>query len=239
VESRGPCLVYTARRPPVPEYPRLPLDPALSAYLLALPAFAGGRISLKGLWPADLPEAQEALRILRWAGLRVEVGEDAVTSVPESSPSGSLPPEDPESTLLPLVAAVSARDMRRNGGRGSFSPTPEKAAAVQGFFACLGMSPDSADPPRPSGMKPDPAAGRGAGRPVPVWICPDAYWGLALALASFVRPGVRLANPDIVTRAMPSFWPLFNSLADSVSSGAPPRPVAAETPPPRRRVRME
>ena len=73
-----------------------------------------------------------------------------------------------------------------------------------------------------------PAGRRGRKPDRPAWICPDAYWGLALALASFVRPGVRLANPDIVARTMPFFWPLFNSLPDSAAPAPPP--PAAEKP---------
>jgi 5-enolpyruvylshikimate-3-phosphate synthase len=237
VESRGPCLIYSAMPPRIPEYPRLPLDPVLSAYLLALAAFAGGSISLNGIWPAYLPEAQEALRILRWAGLRVEVGEDALTAVPDSS-FGLLPPEEPEAALLPLVAAVFARDIRRN--RGPLPPIPEGDPAIRSFFACLGISTDSPGPPRHAGGKQDSAAGRD--HSVPAWICPDACWGLALALASFIRPGVRLANPDIVTRTMPSFWPLFNSLPEPGSPGdAAPLPPVGEKPPrsSHRRIRME
>ncbi|MDR2076828.1 MAG: hypothetical protein LBP61_07885 [Desulfovibrio sp.] len=227
VESRGPCLIYAPQPLRIPESPRLPLDPILSAYLLAFPAFAGGAVTLEGRWPAYLPEAQEALHLLRWAGLRLEINADSLSSAPESSPPGLLPPEEPEAALLPLAAAVLARDRRRNRGDGSFLPAPEQAAAVQSFFAALGLSLDLPEAPRRAEAKPDSGAGREPERPVPVWICPNACGGLALALVSLVRPGVRLANPDIVTRVMPSFWSLFNSLPDGVAP-APPPPAAPE-----------
>jgi 5-enolpyruvylshikimate-3-phosphate synthase len=46
------------------------------------------------------------------------------------------------------------------------------------------------------------------------WTCPDAYWGMAYALAAFASPGMRLANPGTVSDVMPTFWKLYNSLPE-------------------------
>ncbi|MDR0827805.1 MAG: hypothetical protein LBN33_08030, partial [Desulfovibrio sp.] len=44
------------------------------------------------------------------------------------------------------------------------------------------------------------------------WTSPNAYWGMAFALAAFLRPGLLLANPGNVTEKYPVFWSIYNSL---------------------------
>ncbi|MDR2162220.1 MAG: hypothetical protein LBO77_08810 [Desulfovibrio sp.] len=237
VEVNAPLLIYGTRPPRIPEHPVLPLDPVFTAYLLALPAFAGGRVSLKGTWPAHLPEAQEALHILNWAGLRVDIGDGELTAVPITSSTDILPPEDPYAALSPLTAAVFVRDMRR--GRGTEpSFAPEIQPLIQSFFSCLRLEVQSPRSGSAQGSDADKSVGEG-NRPRS-WICPDACWGMALALASFVRPGVRLANPDTVTQSLPFFWTLFNSLPEPDPAGClSPSTTSEEKDSTRRRIRTD
>ena len=249
VDAHGAIVEYSPGAMAIPAKMPLPLDPALSAYLLALPAFTGGTVSLRGPWPAHLPEAHEALQVLAFAGVQVSFDGDRVSAallespdasglhgLPDSSGSSSAPaapnvpgilgaassgalslatplPEELDPSLLPLAAAVFARNLRRTGNAGTFPFAGEYFPVAQGFFSRLKMELET------QGLRllEDAPA-------LPAWTCPDAFWGMGLALASFVRPGVRLANPDMVSEAMPAFWGIFNGLPEPKEPGASAKP---------------
>jgi hypothetical protein len=239
----GPEVGQEARqavRAKLPEQPVPPLDPVLSAYLLALPAFAGGSLTLTGLWPPDAPDTRETSRLLDWAGVMLSHDEKSVTATAaDEAFCRPCPCEDVPSNLGPLYLALLARRHALTGESGlpPASPFPlqdEDTSLAGDFFFRLGLvyrrdalvrSPDAA--PHPArGKDGEKTAARpghsGAGRPParridapdrsPGWTSPDAFWGMAYALAAFVRPGLKLANPGIVTETLPSFWKLYNSL---------------------------
>lgn len=214
VDSRGASLVYSPWTPQVPDNLRLPLAPLLSAYLLALPGFAGGSATLKGVWPSHLPEAQEVEQLLAWAGLNLDINGDQITSTPEASGKTlppALMPEDPNPLLLPLMAALFARDLRQGKTLEDFPCDTASFSLAQSFFARLDIRLED------DGLH---AAQSGSLEAAPAWTCPDAFWGMALALGSFVRSGQRLSNPDLVAGAMPSFWPIFNGLPEPKEPGS-------------------
>ena len=37
-------------------------------------------------------------------------------------------------------------------------------------------------------------------------------WALALSLAAFLRPNIKLSNPGIVTNYLPVYWNIYNTL---------------------------
>jgi len=84
----------------------------------------------------------------------------------------------------------------------------------------------------------------GSGAPAP-WSSPSCTWAVALALAAFARPGLKLLNPGIVTERMPGFWQWYNSLpcpatirppvVDPAAAPAPAEPEA-QVRPARRRI---
>ena len=235
VETHGPHLVYTPGPLSPPEHPVLPLDPALSAYLLALPLFAGGSAVLSGPWPDRMPEAAQAEQLLAWAGLELSREENriaAALSDAEHAPPlqlGDLAPE-----LGPLYLALCVRGLQKDAR--NESPVPElfpedetDAALAESFLARLGI--------RHEGDRLAPDADN-AERAAP-WTCPTPYWGMAFALCSFLRPGLKLANPGIVTEGMPAFWRMFNNLPE-LADPAPGKTAQPEEPqgdkPARRRI---
>ena len=38
------------------------------------------------------------------------------------------------------------------------------------------------------------------------WASPTVQWALALSLAAFLRPNIKLSNPGIVTNYLPVYW---------------------------------
>lgn len=217
VETHGSHLVFTPGPIAPPQTPPLPLDPALSAYLLALPAFAGGHLSLRGLWPAHTPEAMEAERLLSWAGLAVKHDEAGIHAEASGAPFAiPLHCNDLTPRLGPLFLALAARRFRHSGqafslaGLAPFPQDETESALAEEFLARIGLAladntvnaaPDSA-----------PSAGERAPRQAPAWTSPDAFWSMAYALCAYLKPGLQLANPGNVTEAMPFFWRIYNSL---------------------------
>lgn len=241
VETHGPHLVYTpGPLAPLAE-PALPLDPALAAYLLALPAFAGGSLSLKGFWPGHMPEAQEAEQLLAWAGLELAHTGDAVSTKAAAAPfSLPLPSGELSGNLGPLLLALAARCLLLTGA----SPFPPGAAPypqddtdhalAQEFFARLGFL-------YANGELAPGAAGEEQSAPL-AWTSPDGYWSMAYALCAYIRPGLLLANPGLVTELMPPFWSIYNSLPEPADPAAPRRNTVREQPddkPVRRRIIAE
>ncbi len=200
VRLEGATALYSPGATVVPECPALPADPLVCAHIAALAVPVGGEARILGPWP-DAPEAIAALALLKSFGLEAEPGPEGVAFRMGAAPTGPVAaPNLPD--LLPLWAGL--RDRERD-------PLPEDAARsalVEEFNEHV----------RPA----DTAA------PLVPWVCPDAFWGMAFALAAFARPGLRLVNPALVAGVAPVFWPLFNGLP---VPNDPTQPVAAKEKP--------
>jgi hypothetical protein len=221
MENRGSHLIYTPGTLHPSEMPRLPLEPSLSAYLLSLPAFAGGSLTLRGVWPLHLPESREAELLLSWAGMGIRALDESVTVEATRPPFVQpLPHSDLSPEFFPLFLALAAKN-RLIGASGPplqqaapFSAEHRDDALAREFCARLGLHYEKGClSPLPedacdafSGIK------EGGVTAYPAWASPDALWSMAYSLAAFLRPGLRLANPGNVTSVMPSFWNIYNTL---------------------------
>ena len=67
------------------------------------------------------------------------------------------------------------------------------------------------------------------------WASPTPHWSMGLALAAFVRTGLKLSNPGNVTELMPSFWNLYNGLP-SPDLSRKPKVAEEDDKPVRRRI---
>jgi hypothetical protein len=232
VDIDGPRLVFHPGAISPPTQPTLPLDPVLSAYLLCLPAFAGGRLALTGEWPAALSQAKEAEQLLALAGLAFSVSEGKATAERSGTAFAAPLPEKPLSPpLRPLVLALAALAVKQGNPLPNLGPllpaSPDHGdiRLAQDFFSRLGLVLEigvlSAGP-------------ADASRPSPDWTSPDAYWGMAFALAAFTRPGLYLANPGNVGEALPPFWGIYNSLPDPKDPAGKPAEATSDAPARRR-----
>ncbi len=224
VENRGSQLAYTPGPLNIPARPDLPLDPALSAYLLALPAFAGGSLTLKGRWFTHLPESREAEQLLSWAGLSLKCLDEAITVEADQAPFAMpLQCNDLTPELGPLFLVLAARQQALAGGAPTLPcPTPFPAdemenVLAQDFFERIGFNyaDGQVTLSEQNGQSEAPAFS--------AWTSPDAHWGMAFALAAFLRSGLRLANPGNVTEVMPPFWSIYNSLPKPADPARTPK----------------
>ena len=205
--------------------------------LLATPAFVGGTMRLRGHW-AELGETRchQAEELLRSAGLTVTVDAEGITSsliLPEGSPEGNtsnvvqaLPDLShlPQS-LLPLGVALSL--IKANDGVMPRLPEGTDLALVDSFLAQLGFQREGEKL-----TKTTPSAAP--------WASPSLTWALALSLAAFLRPNLKLSNPGIVLNSLPTYWNIYNSLPSPTpirrQEEETPAAATSSTKPARRRV---
>lgn len=172
--------------------------------MLAMPAFVGGTVALSGRWDAngDAGTAATASALLEKLGLRLSASDDTFSTafdeegtIPVLNDLTGLP-----SALLPIGLALALIPAVRAKG-GVMPKLPENAdtVLVESFLNQLGLSreEDSLVPVAPSTTP---------------WASPTFPWALALSLAAFLRPNIKLSNPGIVMNHLPHYWNIYNSL---------------------------
>lgn len=136
-------------------------------------------------------------------GIDMELVDSFLTHIGlESTASGALvkarQPEAPAAPVpatpetVPADASPAGDSLQAESAETGAAPTPAPAAVPT--------------PPAYVSRHPDAHIG-----PV-TWTAPTAEWALALALCAFGRPGLKLANPGVMTTLYPVFWTLYNGL---------------------------
>lgn len=221
----------------MPRMPELPLDPWLTAVFLAFPLMAGGRAAISGRWDADGPAAASLAKLLEAAGLELAVsalgieGRCGKKLAKDADPARvAAAAANLETRFLPLALVLLAAAAQGAGGApcvlaGSDGDRLDPALA-QDFLERLGfvLQGDT--------IRPRPDAHESQDR---TWTSPDAAWALAYSLGSYLRPGLKLANPGMVAQVMPSYWTSFFNGLPTPSLAARPKPEP-QAPKPRRRI---
>lgn len=210
VGTRGSVLHFSEEWPQLAKAPTVPLDAEAAAYILALPAFCGGTVRLTGPWP-QYPMANDVAALLAFAGVQLTIDAEGVTAnVPYGLFSGAPAPETMAESLHPLYWAFLGILWEQNKENCSLPALPQGAnlSLAGDFLEAMRLAWDS------------PEAGSALNKidsqidgPT-IWTGPDAFWSMSYALAAFVRPGLRLANPGIVSKVLPYFWGLYNHLPE-------------------------
>ncbi|HBW14784.1 MAG TPA: 3-phosphoshikimate 1-carboxyvinyltransferase [Desulfovibrio sp.] len=223
----GDTVRITSGTMTIPAEPALAMEPLVATYLLGLPAVAGGNVRLTGLWPAACAEAEAAIALLKAGGLEVKRGKDGIAStyaaVPGDmdAPLATLPPAyAPLAVLLAAATFASEKPARMPA-----LPAGTDALAATGLLGQLGLEADAEDGALTRVETDIPGAG---------WASPAPEWSMALAFGSFLRSGLRLANPGNITELMPAFWALFNGLPSPDLKPKPKEIIDAK--PARRRI---
>lgn len=227
----GTVVTLDAANAAVPDADVCPLDPVLAAYLLALPAFAGGTVALAGKWEGGLPLAAPAEGLLRQGGLAVQAGDDGIRAAVEvagEEPGAAFDLRQTEDPLVPLGLALAARRAWRLKKETPLPLLPESLdpAVAEGFYTHAGFvlrdgmlvpqkagaeqGERSAQPSFPG----ERSAQAGAPGERSAWTSPSPEWAFAYALCAYDCPNMRLANPTVVASLMPSFWAFYNALPD-------------------------
>lgn len=231
-KRKGAQYLVPAAAPKLPKEPALPMDPALCAYVLAIPAMAGGTAKLRGelalpaqvaadfatlgLTPAMGPGMAECSGVALSAGQRLDMG------------------RAPQFLPLALALAVKAGGAVVSLPAGA-AAAPARAWAME-LLDRLGASfADGGNAPADSIEITSGATAAWED----VCTAPDAWSVLGLALLSFERPGVALDNPGDLTALWPKFWSLFNALpAARDTAFAPKEPEKHDEKPKNRRVKV-
>lgn len=230
--SHGSFSVPNAT-PTVPAEPALPMDNLIAATVLALPRFTGGRTRLVGLWPAELPAFLHAQRLLGATGLDFASADSMATVAAKPWPASvALRAENP--ALAPLALALAAAAPQ--GAALDCAGDELFQSQAQELLEACGK-PHSADGDI---IRMGPGFDREQGQRI--WSAPSPELALAAALLAYVRPGIRLANPGVLTAHWPGFWNLYNRLATPVRSLLPHKEPEHEQEPEqksKRRIRVE
>ena len=201
-------LRFAATDKPVlnmPDSKNLTMDLAIAVTMLVFPALIGGTAKVIGVWPSGRT-GDAAWKLLVAAGLKLRREEQHIVAMRQEGAAefgdglNDAVCADLDDDLLPLVTALAAQAAIRSDQ----AHLPEcvaraDMAVVDDFLEHLGVKRDGWQ------LRP------GSGTPAP-WSSPSCTWAVALALAAFARPGLKLLNPGIVTERMPGFWQWYNSL---------------------------
>ncbi|MBA4357730.1 MAG: hypothetical protein Q7U56_14050 [Humidesulfovibrio sp.] len=222
---QGNEYVIPACRPRIPAAPALPLDPTLTAYLLALPSLAGGVARLGG--KVTLLESVRT----DFASLGITVTQEAGAA---QTSRGTLPPDQTlgmgrQAEYLPLALTLA---VKAGGARVLLPLDPAARTHAVDLLERLGVAHEIQDEALvvlPGALK----AWEG------VWTSPDPYTTLALALFSFLRPGIAIDNPGSLAFLWPRFWAVYNALPlVREQIAAPKEPEKHVTKPRKQRVRV-
>ena len=213
---------------PPPE-PAAGIDLTLALPLLALSAFCGGSVRLRGNWPS-CNAARQVEYLLQCAGLNTERTPDGICS---RSPEQKRQPTAPDLTDLPsrfLLTALSIAALPALRGRAVPLPElPGEDTEQSAFLEALGLRLEGDMILPPTGP---------VSRDATPWAASTPSSALAFALAAFARPHLKLANPGIMTSLYPSFWHLYNNLLLHGSVAAQPEKEYHDAAPQRKRVRL-
>ncbi len=220
--------------PEIQEQPELPLDPGLCALLLAWSRFSGHPITVVGSWPEDAPDARRFTEILASSGLKISADHRSVTATPGKWPSE--PVFDvrnlPEALPLAVILGLGAP-------RESFlacTADLHKLEVVAGLLRQTGRACEG------DGLRYRFRPAEHARDSSRVGLeAPDAMWGMAIAMLSFVHPGLTLNNPGELTTLWPRFWHVFQTVLSKSKPKTEPSPTETADVQPetkRRRVRI-
>lgn len=229
VSVEGTTIAITPGNLSAPGKAALPLDIFTTTALLAMPAFVDGKVRLAGRWPAKHPEAMAAATLLAAAGVELAVEGNAITATRGKGARTTINASTLPVGYAPLALALGALAAH---GRTDAVPAPVlpqgiDPTVIEGFLLQLGLEMVPGDVPMLRSVESTPTPSG--------WASPTPHWSMGLALAAFVRTGLKLSNPGNVTELMPSFWNLYNGLP-SPDLSRKPKVAEEDDKPVRRRI---
>ncbi|WP_320171332.1 chorismate mutase [Maridesulfovibrio sp.] len=185
-----------------PSSPEISLEPALCASLLAIPAFSDGKVTINGRWAQGTPAADDALQILTDAGMNVEIGKSSVTASKGETAVDRTFLFGKAEELFPvgLAFAINSRSECR------VANISDQVMFEQGveLLERLGIRYERGETEltvMPGRLKWDEP-----------WTAPTPFFGIALGLLAWMRPGISLDNPGDINELWPRYWTLYNGL---------------------------
>jgi 3-phosphoshikimate 1-carboxyvinyltransferase len=211
----------------------IPIDRSLGSYLLALPFFREGKAYLRGQWVEGADPSLSITSLFTEFGITLTQTDKGIESSCEGRPDGVYVDISERELLFPLVTAMCL-GVTKNATIKCGSLTSQLNYA-EDFLNFLGIDYTIRDDRidiRPTKSRSTP--------PADAWESPSPLWTVAYVMASFVIPGICLANPGELTAIWPDFWTTFNNLPrpqDAMRSTRPgPKKVPNEHKPKRIKI---
>lgn len=212
----------------------IPVDPLMSLYLLVMPFFVDGSVTLQGRWP-DSEYNQDILDILQEFGLRFKTEADSMTASMQNRPVNISLDISGRHEYLPLITALAIA--LPGTCTITLDTNREDLETAQDLLEHLNAE-YSLEPGLlrigKLGIKKDKDT---------AWQSPGPYWTLSGALISFTCAGICMSNADNISSVWPWFWKIFMNLPEPQNFIHPPRGGEQnETPdddkPKRKRIRV-
>lgn len=201
----GRDLILQGEELTVPYHPQIDLDPLLAGYVLAMPAFQGGRVRLYGEYPQRGVEREILKHVCHQAGLELSLAEGRIQSVLGHARAQNLNIDcslAPNFVPLALALAVAA------GGESVIClDSGQDMDFAAHILSGLNMESEQRSAQE---LRIRPARGRQQ-EPLAV-TAPTACWGLGLALMALTGSRLSLKNPGALTALWPQFWTLYKEL---------------------------
>lgn len=173
-----------------------------TATLLALPAFVGGKVILEKQPQQDISKTFLLIKILTQLGLNISETKNTICCTGSGqitvSPSFNIKviPEE----LFPLILTLLCIPMLKTETNSHLElPDYIDKPILDSYLAQIGLV----------------QIGSQIKHVVPTqtpWTSPSDSWGLAISLAAFLRPQIKLNNPGCVEAVFPNYWKIYNKL---------------------------
>ena len=201
--SETECSVPATKEITVPEQPAVALEPELCAALLSIPAFSNGQVTINGSWPKSAV-AEDALQTLKNGGVNIEISKGSITATKGEAAAEASFDSGNANDLFPvgLALAINSRTECK------VSNIADEVLFEQGIemLERLGIKYERGEEELtvlPGRLKWDEA-----------WSAPTPFFGIALGLMAWMRPGISMENPGDITNLWPRYWTLYNSLPE-------------------------
>ncbi len=201
----GRTLILQGDELAVPSQPQIDLDPLLAGYVLAMPAFLGGRVRLYGEYPQRGVEREIIKHVCHQVGMELSFSEGRIQSTRGHARAQNLNIDcslTPNFVPLALAMAVAA------GGESVICiDSGQDMDFAAHILSGLNMESEQRSAQE---LRIRPARGRQQ-EPLAV-TAPTACWGLGLALIALTGSRLSLKNPGALTALWPQFWTLYKEL---------------------------
>jgi 5-enolpyruvylshikimate-3-phosphate synthase/chorismate mutase len=204
------CRIPATEKISIPEQPKIALEPELCAALLSIPAFSDGKVTINGNWPKSAV-ADDALQALRTGGVNVSISAESITATKGEAPAEASFDFGNANDLFPIGLALALNSRSEC----KLSNIDDEVLFEQGIelLERLGIRYERGEDSLtviPGRLKWDEA-----------WSAPTPFFGIALGLLAWMRPGISIDNPGDINDLWPRYWTLYNNLPEIDGLKAP------------------
>lgn len=211
-----------------PQSPSIEMDPEICSAIMSIPAFCDGRVKLNGSWPSN-SEALEMMEILKSSGLEISNEDGCVISTRAEQAETTHFDCLGKSELFPITLALAIR----TGKETTVTAPKDKTILEYGINLLEHMGIRYLSTENGLALTPGRISWDAP------WAAPTPFFGIALGLLAWMRPGISLENPGEISSHFPRFWTLYNGLPE-VTSLVPPKKEKIDDPKSnRKRVRID